>query len=217
MSASAAYKAALYLSGTSTSATDEATTSISATVYQVTSAARRVMDPAHTVKVYDNGVEVPAGDYSINYLFGKITFDSAPTGPVTVDYFWQALSESCSVRGVTLTVERVEIDVTTFCTANADSGGRRKLTGKRSVKVSIDSVDHSQDESRGAWFDEIEQTDDIPVVLEFWPDRTAARSFRVRGFLSMIEDSGEVEGLVTSNMNFVASAQGDSSEYARSW
>lgn len=212
----AAYKAALYLSGTSTSATAAATTSLSSTVYQITNTARRVVDPDQAVTVYDNGVAVDAADFELDYLFGKITFDSAPTGPVTIDYHWQALSESCSVRGVSLKVDRVVLDVTTFCTANSDSQGRRKIMGLREVSVSIDTVDNSQDETRGAWFDELVQTDDIPVVLEFKPDRNSTYAFRVRGFLSMSEDSGEVEGLVTANMEFTSTRYGGSADYSRS-
>ena len=212
----AAYKAALYLSGTSTSATGAATTSLSSTVYQITNAARRVVDPDESVTVYDNGVAVDADDFELDYLFGKITFGVAPTGPVTIDYHWQALSESCSVRGVTIKRERPPLDVTTFCTAGTDGGGRRKLLGLREVSVSIDSVDHSQDESRGAWFDELEQTDDIPVVIEFKPDRNSPYAFRVRGFVSMMEDSGEVEGLVTASIEFVATRYGGSADYSRS-
>ena len=38
-------------------------------------------------KVYDNGVEQTSG-YTIDYIAGTVTFDSAPTGPVTCDYYY---------------------------------------------------------------------------------------------------------------------------------
>jgi hypothetical protein len=43
-------------------------------------------------KIYDNAVEVTTG-FTINYATGEVTFTSAPTGPVTAD-FWKA-GDSC--------------------------------------------------------------------------------------------------------------------------
>jgi hypothetical protein len=37
--------------------------------------------------IYDNGVEVPDSDYTIDYSLGEVTFTSAPTGPVTADFY----------------------------------------------------------------------------------------------------------------------------------
>jgi hypothetical protein len=39
----------------------------------------------YEVKVYDNGTLQTSG-YTVNYTNGTVTFSSAPTGPVTVDY-----------------------------------------------------------------------------------------------------------------------------------
>lgn len=44
-----------------------------------------VIGAQYLVKVYDNGIEQTTG-FTIDYEAGEITFDSAPTGPITVDY-----------------------------------------------------------------------------------------------------------------------------------
>lgn len=41
---------------------------------------------AYDLIIYDNAVEVDKADYNVDYVSGKVTFNSAPTGPVTSDY-----------------------------------------------------------------------------------------------------------------------------------
>lgn len=55
----------------------------------------RIMDeddlyPSYELTIYDNGVEVDPADYTVDAENNKITFDSAPTGPVTADYYKEA-------------------------------------------------------------------------------------------------------------------------------
>jgi hypothetical protein len=64
--------------------------------------------------IYDNGVEQTSG-ITIDYENGKVTFDSAPTGPVTADYHysdgstWTLKPES----GQKVQIEHAELDFTT--------------------------------------------------------------------------------------------------------
>jgi hypothetical protein len=213
--ATAGYRAALFLEGTAVPVVAAAATLQTVTVFQITNVARRLIDPNAPVVVRANAVVVPAAGYSINFLFGKITFAVAPTAPVTVDYSYIPFAEACSVRGVSVSLEREPLDVTTFCTAEADQG-RRKFMGLRSVSVSIDSVDNSADIARGDWLKTLLATDDIPVVIEFWPARTGTASIRIRGFVTSIEDSVAVEGLTTASISFEASQYLDSGAIARS-
>lgn len=213
--ANAGYKAAVYLAGTPAAVTGAACTSLTSTVYQITNDARRVIDPDAAIVVKANGVTVAASGYTINYLFGKITFAVAPTAPVTIDYSYVPLSEACSIRGFSLSFERTELDVTTFCTVNSDGNVRRKKMGLVDRNLTLDSVDDSADTSRGNRHAELIQTDDVPVVVSIKPDRSSAREWRLRGFISMMEDTGEVEGLVTSSINFTASDYKLAGNYSR--
>jgi len=58
---------------------------------------RQDLKQSYKPVIYDNGVEVADTDYTIDHAAGKVTFNSAPTGPVTADY-WKA-------NGSTFTVE----------------------------------------------------------------------------------------------------------------
>lgn len=75
----------ILVSGTGLSMTAEATTSLGGDVYQITNAAKRVLDRTATITVKDGGVAVDPADYTLDRLFGKIAFASAPGGAVTVD------------------------------------------------------------------------------------------------------------------------------------
>jgi hypothetical protein len=60
--------------------------------------------------IYDNAVEVTSG-ITIDYAAGTVTFDSAPTGPVTAD-FWKAGSSRYTVgpeSGKRLLLEHAEL------------------------------------------------------------------------------------------------------------
>ena len=67
----------------------------------------------YAVKIYDNGTEVTTG-ITIDYAAGTVTFDSAPTGPVTADYSWA--SDSTWVikpdTGKIINIEHAELDFT---------------------------------------------------------------------------------------------------------
>ena len=64
-------------------------------------------------KIYDGGVEVTSG-FTINYEAGTVTFDSAPSGAITADYYYG--SDSCFVvaptSGKILILEHAELQFT---------------------------------------------------------------------------------------------------------
>jgi len=84
--ASAACTCQLFITGTSTSFTNEATTlSGGDTVAQIDATAKRIWDPDTAISVTDNGGAVADADFTVNYLFGKITkVSGAFTGPVVI-------------------------------------------------------------------------------------------------------------------------------------
>lgn len=67
----------------------------------------------YAAKIYDNGSEVTSG-ITVDYAAGTVTFDSAPTGPVTADYSyedgstWTLAPES----GKVMSLEHAELDFT---------------------------------------------------------------------------------------------------------
>jgi len=88
---SAAWQAAVRVSGAAVAATGEATTFLGGRRYQVTNTGRRIIDPAVAVVVRDNGTPVAAANIlAIDFLFGVVEFQAAytVTGPVTLDFSW---------------------------------------------------------------------------------------------------------------------------------
>jgi len=82
----AGYNASVFVSGTSTATTGEATTNTSGDIYQITDTDKQIMDPDVTPVVYDGVSVISASTYTINYLEGTISLGSTPAGAVTVDY-----------------------------------------------------------------------------------------------------------------------------------
>lgn len=72
------YSADLYVSGVSTAMTDEATTEVSGTVFQITSTAKRIIDHGVAVVVKVDTV-VQSSGYEVNYNTGTVTFDTTQT------------------------------------------------------------------------------------------------------------------------------------------
>jgi hypothetical protein len=77
--------ATIKIQGTAVAMTGEACTYDGNESYQITNAAKRALDPAAAIKAYDDGVEVAAAGYSVDYAHGILHFDPTPSGPVTVD------------------------------------------------------------------------------------------------------------------------------------
>ena len=68
----------------------------------------------YKVAIYDNGVLQTSG-YTISYATGQVTFDSAPTGPVTADYYYAGSSNfkvEAAGPGKILQIRHVEIQFT---------------------------------------------------------------------------------------------------------
>lgn len=67
----------------------------------------------YLVKIYDDGVEQTSG-FSIDYELGEVTFDSAPTGPVTADYSYAGES-TWTLKpdtGKVINIKHAELDFT---------------------------------------------------------------------------------------------------------
>jgi predicted secreted protein len=142
--AGAAHSTTVKAGGTSTAFTNEATTKVTAnTVYQITDASKRIIDPnvAVTVEVDADGggaggYAVAAADtYEIDYLFGRVTFaaDQGASALVRVSGSYLPTVSVAEVREVSVNCSRTVLDKTTF-----DSGGaKEKLAGLKDLSVSI--------------------------------------------------------------------------------
>lgn len=139
----AGYMAKLMKSGSTTAFTDEATTLVSGKTYKITAATKNVWDRSVAVVVEDNGVAMNAADIeSIDYLFGRVTLDSAytPTGAITVTGSYFPMTQIAKGRSYDLTQTANAIDNSVFETVQANGGYRTFEAGLKTVKLSISGV-----------------------------------------------------------------------------
>lgn len=89
--------------GTRTLTTDAACSLVSGTTYQVSNAAQRVLSPDDAVTVKVGGVTQSATSYTVDYLFGAVTFASAPGGAVTITATYFPLLAAVEIKSYKFT------------------------------------------------------------------------------------------------------------------
>lgn len=131
------YRTAVKMSGTAVTLTSEATTSVSASVYQITDTAKRILDPATAVQVVDNGSPLADADVVVDYLFGKVTKASGSfTGPVTISGAYLPVYTVAECRAVSFEVGLKEMERSVFGAAY-----EQYAMGRQSFKADVDSFD----------------------------------------------------------------------------
>lgn len=137
----AGYVARLMSSGTSTALTDEPMELVAGLTYQVTDPTRNVLDYTKAIEFEDNGVAVDPSDIeSIDWLFGRVTFDAAytVTGPITIaSGFYLPMTEVSRANSFTLTQTAETIDRTDFETARGNDGYRVFDPGLRTISLEL--------------------------------------------------------------------------------
>lgn len=114
---------AVRLAGTATAFTNAATTKLTSnTVYQITTTANRILDPsaAITVEVDADGAgaggysTASASSYTVDYLFGRITFssDQGASALVRVSGSYLPLHTVAESRSISINSSRTELEKT---------------------------------------------------------------------------------------------------------
>jgi hypothetical protein len=205
MGATAGYTATVYISGTSTAMTGEACTEVEAgppASYQITASTKQRLDTAQAITVYDNAVEVPGTDYTVDYLFGKITFGVSVTGPVTVDAYFLPVLSAGLLRNVTATVSRDELDTNVLGTVE-----KSFILGKRQATLEAESLtllSEDLDTGGGSVVLDDLQSNATPKLVEY---TAAGRTFRGWGFFPTLAKAIPQDGVITSNLTFTTSAR----------
>jgi hypothetical protein len=188
-------------SGTPVAMTGEATNLVAGKTYQVTNAAKRILDPATALAVRDNGVVQTANVLAVDFLFGLVTFAAGytVTGPVTLDGAYLPTLDVAQVRGVSVRVECTLQDATVMPAAAVS----RQLT-LLDVSGSVERLELSGADldpgvggvqSLDAWL-----RTGTPKVLEW----LITAGYRVRAWVlfGQQEVQGQVDGLVATNLSF---------------
>jgi hypothetical protein len=203
--------------GTSTAFTNEPTTKLAAnTVYQLNTDARRLLDPAvpPTVEVDADGaggggyVTAAAGTYTVDYLFGIITFlaDQGAAALVRVSGSYLPVVDLLGVHNVTVNQSRDVLDDTTL---NNSTGQRSKKLGLGDLSGSLETFELlSVDNDPGAGTQKLQDYWDngTPFLLEYQP-APAAKRFRGWVLLESTEEGGNVADLINNTVNFTGASR----------
>lgn len=184
----AGYNADLKKIGTTTAMTTEAMSLVSGKTYQIDDTSKRVWDRSVTFTVFDNAVDQTANVVSYDYLFGKVTFDSAytVTGPVTITGSYFPLATFSKAREFTLTQTANPFDTSDYQSVQANGGYRTHSAGLRNVSLELSGI---QDVSEDFIADLAARNE---LIIEINPDGNSKSL--CRGYFKIVSTglSGEV-------------------------
>ncbi len=141
----AGYVATVKKQDVSTTMTTEAMTLVSGKIFQIDDLAKRIWDRfegATSFVVFDNAVDHSADVDNIDYLFGKVEFDSGYTviAPVTVTGSYWTTTTVGKAQSFTLTQTADAIETSDFGTVQGNGGFRTFDPGLRTVAVDLSGV-----------------------------------------------------------------------------
>jgi|TARA_R110000803_G_scaffold210841_1_gene284324 hypothetical protein len=194
------YNATLKVTGTPTGLSSEAMSTVSAVAntYQVTDAAKRILDRAATLTFTEGStagrVSIAAAQItSIDYLFGRVTFSSTQAEPVRVVGNYLPAAVVAGAHAFSMDLSREVLDDTDF----TSTGWRSRKSGLMDAAISVtrwDSVDK-------VYLNLIQAG--TPVVMEIKPLGTTAAM--LRGFFVPESEnkSGDVGGLESAELSYL--------------
>lgn len=103
---------------------------------------------SYPVHVYDNGSLVSSADYTVNFVGGFITFDSAPTGPITADFSYDVYKFTLSWPEEDLTRDKlplIVLDLVDYNFSGLQVGGGRIYAYSFAMHVFENSDEEAQD------------------------------------------------------------------------
>jgi hypothetical protein len=204
----AGYNCRLYLTGTATSFTTEATTNTTGHVWQITNANKQIWNPNVVPSFFDNAVAIPEADIlSIDYLFGAVTFTGAKTGPITVTGSYLPYHVISETHEFNFSLSRDVIDVSVL---GVDSRQRivTILDGTGDFTV-YDAPDTDYDPGAGTrklktLFDAGTQ-----FVLVFRVTGDATNTYRFWAIITNLETAASVDGLIETTVSWQVSPVAD--------
>lgn len=187
----AGYQAKFKKSGTSTSFTDEAMSVVTGNTYQIDTDSKQVWNRLSTFTFYEDDVAILSSDISsIDYLFGKVTFETSKTGSITVDGGYLPMADIGGAYEATLN----RTNQVNTCTDISNTGFEMKKTGIKDVTITVSRYDDLSSD-----FDTI-ITAGNPVVVEFTPVPT--KIYRGWFVLSGKDQSIDINSLIDGSLTF---------------
>jgi len=204
--AAAGHKTTLKISGTGVVTTGEATTNLGSNRYQITTAARRIVDPNASLVVRDGGTPIATTGYSFDYLFGIATLTAPPGGAVTVDCTYLPTQSITEVAEFNFNGSADLLDSTTYET----TGARSKKTGLVDCAGSfrgyaLPNLDVDSGSGGTQSLESFRSAGTAKLLEASFDD--GAGILRAWVMLEGIETSASVDGLVEVTGNFQGAAQ----------
>ena len=201
--ATAAKGSSIKKHGTATTFTAAAMALVSGQTYQLTDATKRILNPARTngVEVYDNAVLVAPANYTVDWVYGKVTFAGSysVTGPVTMTGEYYPTAALAEVREYSFTASVDIQDATVF-----GNDAHLKLPALKDLSGSLKALvpDTHEHNGAGTTFNALKTT---PWLLEI--DYPGSGFFRAWVLAESVETGASVEGLIETTVNFVSAPQ----------
>lgn len=199
--AKAGWQCAIRKSGPSTSTTSEAFTSLGSDRFQITSAAKRMIDISQPWHVKDGGGTVPWEDItSADFAFGEFTVLSV-TGALTFygNYLPLTTTSEIFAEAKSFAIsESVELLDTTVFTST--SNYRKRIAGLEDYTLSVDMNLNALDMER------LTALKDGTAICGVEVNSGASPLFRGYGRIASIERSGSVDGLVEASVEWQVTA-----------
>lgn len=164
----AGYLGSVKKTGTSTSFSGESMSNTAGNTWQIDDATKEIFDRNTVPDFFDNGVPIVAGDIlSIDNLYGKVTFTSSKSGPITVSGDYLPSTEVAGAKSVEWTrTAQIHDDTDT-----ANLGYHTKVYGKLSISITLGRWDDIQ----YAFVTAMETR--LPFVIEIAP--SSGKSYRI--------------------------------------
>lgn len=168
--------------------------------YQIENAAMRVLDTADALDVFDNGALVDPAEYSVDWMFGRVTFDEGytPTGPITMTGRYFPSVEIGEVTEHSLSASLTVHEVTGYgADAKVRLGGIGDVSGSFTALV-LDTAVIGGVRNLAALLG-------APFLLEIeYPGATMR--FRAWVIAESVDVAGGVDGVIETTVNFVGAS-----------
>lgn len=179
-------------------------TLVSGTTYRPTIFKNTVFSPVVAVVIKDGGTPLASSAFTVDYLAGQVTLNSAPSGAVTADFSYFNPMPALEVREFSINLVRDELEDTVFGDNDKSflmglKGGTGNISGLDVLSTLF--LDQSGVQRSIQSVHELEQSFIISVKF----DATSQRTFRAFAEIPSLDLSGARDGLVEGSFPFTIS------------
>lgn len=196
----------MYVTGTSTSMTDEACTENSGTEFQITNSAKRILDTSVAIVVKVDSV-VQSSGFTVDKLFGVITFDVSQAGStVTITGNYLPRHNVAKIQNWSLSDSKRTADTTCL---QDDAADTTPLERTASISFTTFSLLEDVLDAGSLTLQSIFDADN-PVVFELQPRGSSEKVIRVRSLLNEQSWSAATGDVISVDLGAVGSGDGNS-------